>query len=47
MAPASAVDEAAEHLGESLVLPPWLEAHRAAIEQALPPLSFESAAHRT
>jgi glyoxalase family protein len=45
--PGFSVDEATEHLGESLVLPPWLEAHRAAIEQALPPLSFESAAHRT
>ncbi len=44
--PGFSVDEATEHLGESLVLPPWLEAHRAAIEQALPPLSFESAAHR-
>jgi len=36
--PGFAVDEDAAHLGEKLVLPPWLEAHRAAIEQALPPL---------
>lgn len=36
--PGFAVDEAPEHLGESLVLPPWLEAHRAEIEGALPPL---------
>ncbi len=31
-------DEDPTHLGEKLVLPPWLEAHRAAIEAALPPL---------
>jgi glyoxalase family protein len=31
-------DEAAEHLGETLILPPWLEPKRAAIEAALPPL---------
>jgi len=36
--PGFAVDEEAAHLGESLVLPPWLEAQRAAIEAALPPL---------
>lgn len=30
--PGFAVDEAAETLGESLVLPPWLEPNRAAIE---------------
>lgn len=34
--PGFAVDEDAEHLGESLVLPPWLEPQRAAIERALP-----------
>ena len=45
--PGFAVDEDAAHLGERLVLPPWLEAHRTAIEQSLPPLSFETAAHRT
>jgi glyoxalase family protein len=36
--PGFAVDEAAESLGESLVLPPWLEPERSAIEAALPPL---------
>jgi glyoxalase family protein len=39
--PGFAVDEAPEHLGESLVLPPWLESQRAAIEQVLPPLNLE------
>jgi glyoxalase family protein len=43
--PGFAVDEDAAHLGETLVLPPWLEAHRNAIEQALPPLSFAAPAH--
>ncbi|HEX9799941.1 MAG TPA: ring-cleaving dioxygenase [Thermoanaerobaculia bacterium] len=36
--PGFAVDEAPEHLGEALVLPPWLEPHRAEIEGALAPL---------
>lgn len=36
--PGFAVDEAPEALGERLVLPPWLEARRSAIERALPPL---------
>ncbi len=36
--PGFAVDENPEHLGESLVLPPWLEPQRAAIESMLPPL---------
>jgi glyoxalase family protein len=31
-------DEDPAHLGEQLILPPWLEQHRAAIEAALPPL---------
>ena len=43
--PGFAVDEQAAHLGEALVLPPWLEAQRAAIEPALPPLTFGSPAH--
>ena len=43
--PGFAVDEQAAHLGEALVLPPWLEAQRAAIERALPPLTFGSPAH--
>lgn len=36
--PGFAVDEAPEALGEALVLPPWLEAHREEIERVLPPL---------
>jgi glyoxalase family protein len=36
--PGFTVDEAPEHLGESLILPPWLEPHRSQIEAALPPL---------
>jgi glyoxalase family protein len=43
--PGFAVDEDSAHLGETLVLPPWLEAERAAIERALPPLSFAAPAH--
>jgi glyoxalase family protein len=36
--PGFAVDEAPERLGETLVLPPWLEPQRAAIEGVLPRL---------
>lgn len=36
--PGFGVDEDRAHLGESLVLPPWLERQRAAIESMLPPL---------
>lgn len=36
--PGFGVDEALERLGESLVLPPWLEPQRAAIESMLPAL---------
>jgi glyoxalase family protein len=36
--PGFGVDEAPEELGTSLVLPPWLERQRAAIEAGLPPL---------
>jgi glyoxalase family protein len=36
--PGFAVDEDPQHLGETLVLPPWLERDRAAIEAAVPPL---------
>jgi glyoxalase family protein len=36
--PGFATDETPEHLGERLVLPPWLEAHRQEIEANLPPL---------
>ena len=37
--PGFAVDEDREHLGETLVLPPWLEPSRSRIEAALPPLT--------
>ena len=37
--PGFAVDEDAAHLGETLVLPPWLEPVRSAIEGALPELA--------
>jgi glyoxalase family protein len=36
--PGFAVDEDRDHLGESLVLPPWLEPERASIEAVLPRL---------
>ena len=36
--PGFAVDEDADALGEQLILTPWLEPHRAAIEAGLPPL---------
>ena len=36
--PGFAVDEDPAHLGETLVLPPWLEAQRTAIERVLPKL---------
>jgi glyoxalase family protein len=38
--PGFAVDEDPRHLGETLVLPPWLEVQRAAIESMLPPLTY-------
>lgn len=41
--PGFGVDEDMEHLGERLVLPPWLETHRAVIEAALPPLQIPTA----
>jgi glyoxalase family protein len=40
--PGFAVDEDAAHLGESLVLPPWLEPARPRIEQVLPPLKMHA-----
>ena len=43
--PGFAVDEDAAHLGETLVLPPWLEGHRQTIENALPPLRLDVEAH--
>jgi glyoxalase family protein len=38
--PGFGVDEDMKHLGESLVLPPWLESQRGAIEQALPRIEY-------
>lgn len=38
--PGFAADEDPKHLGESLVLPPWLESRRNAIERVLPPLAM-------
>ena len=38
--PGFARDEDPAHLGEQLILPPWLEPHRAAIERGLPALSL-------
>jgi glyoxalase family protein len=38
--PGFAVDESAAHLGERLVLPPWLEPQRERIAAALPPLDL-------
>jgi glyoxalase family protein len=37
--PGFAVDEEPAHLGEALVLPPWLESQRSVIERGLPPLT--------
>jgi glyoxalase family protein len=45
--PGFAVDEDREHLGESLVLPPFLESRRADIERVVPPLSLPVPAART
>jgi glyoxalase family protein len=41
--PGFATDEDIEHLGESLSLPPFLEARRAELEAVLPPLSVPAA----
>lgn len=38
--PGFAIDEDAAHLGETLVLPPFLQPHRAEIERVLPPLTL-------
>ena len=38
--PGFAADEPAEHLGETLKLPPQYEQHRAEIERVLPPINF-------
>jgi glyoxalase family protein len=45
--PGFAVDEDAARLGETLVLPPWLEPQRAAIERALPVLETVGSGART
>jgi glyoxalase family protein len=37
--PGFAVDEDPAHLGEALVLPPFLQPHRERIEAALPPIT--------
>ncbi len=39
--PGMSIDEPVESLGESLKLPPWVEPHRAAIEQSLPPFELK------
>lgn len=44
--PGFSVDEDPAHLGEALVLPPFLEPHRVAIEAALPPLSHPSSSRK-
>lgn len=38
--PGFAIDEPADALGETLVLPPWLEPHREAIEASLPDIQL-------
>jgi glyoxalase family protein len=45
--PGFGVDEDAAHLGEHLVLPPWLESARSGIEAALPELKYSGSAMRT
>lgn len=39
--PGFGIDESWEHLGESLKLPPWEEAHRLSIERRLPPIQLD------
>lgn len=41
--PGFAADEDPAHLGEQLILPPWLEPHRASIEAVLPPVQMPEA----
>ena len=38
--PGFATDEDPAHLGEALVLPPWLEGQRRGIEDVLPPITL-------
>ena len=42
--PGFAIDEAHAHVGETLVLPPFLESRRDQIERVLPPLTLPVAA---
>jgi glyoxalase family protein len=44
--PGFAIDERHAHLGETLVLPPFLESRRAHIERVLPPLTLPVVAGR-
>jgi glyoxalase family protein len=44
--PGFAIDEAVEHLGERLVLPPQYEPNREALERALPPLDLREVSAR-
>ena len=44
--PGFLIDEPLETLGESLMLPPWLEAQRPAIQRALPPLNRQLSPNR-
>ena len=45
--PGFAVDEDPAHLGESLVLPPWLEANRSQITAVLPKLQMPAPVARS
>lgn len=45
--PGFAADEPADHLGERLALPQWLESRRTAIEQALPSLTLPHVAGKS
>jgi glyoxalase family protein len=45
--PGFSIDEDRAHLGETLVLPPFLQPHRADIERKLPPLSMPARAAGT
>jgi glyoxalase family protein len=45
--PGFAVDEDQAYLGETLVLPPWLEPHRQRIEQVLPTLTLHEPATKS
>jgi glyoxalase family protein len=45
--PGFAVDEDPAHLGESLVLPPWLEGNRSQITAVLPKLQMPAPAAKS